>query len=156
MKNKLSNKLSLVVLSALISCVYASSTLAGECDVSVEGTANMAFSVKEIAVPKTCKEVSITLKNSGTLAKKIMGHNLVITKTADMKGVVVDGMAAGLDKNYLKPNDKRVIAYTKVLDAGESATIKFKTNNLKPTEAYSFFCSFPGHSTMMKGAFKLI
>ena len=99
MKNKLSNKLSLVVLSALISCVYASSTLAGECDVSVEGTANMAFSVKEIAVPKTCKEVSITLKNSGTLAKKIMGHNLVITKTADMKGVVVDGMAAGLDKN---------------------------------------------------------
>jgi azurin len=37
---------------------------------------------------------------------------------------------------------------------GQSDTIKFATSALKQGEAYSFFCSFPGHSAIMKGAFK--
>jgi len=140
---------------ALVSGLLSSVTFAGECDVAIEATASMAFSTKEISVPKKCKEVSLTLKNSGTMAKNVMGHNVVIAKTADMKGVLDDGSAAGLDANYVKKDDARVVAHTKVIGGGESDTVKFKLDKVKAGEDYSFFCSFPGHSMMMKGAFKV-
>jgi len=89
------------------------------------------------------------------MAKNIMGHNVVIAKTADMKGVLDDGSAAGLDANYVKKDDARVVAHTKIIGGGESDTVKFKLDKVKAGEDYSFFCSFPGHSMMMKGAFKV-
>jgi azurin len=80
-----------------------------------------------------------------------MGHNWVVSKTADMQGVVNDGLAAGLDKNYLKPGDPRVLAHTKVVGGGESDAVTFDTGWLKPDGDYTYFCSFPGHSAAMKG-----
>src|SRR4051812_22197029 len=107
----LKRSLAVVLVSGLLSSV----AFAGECDVAIEATAAMAFSTKEISVPKKGKEVSLTLKNSGTMAKNIMGHNVVIAKTADMKGVLDDGSAAGLDSNYVKKDDARVVAHTKII-----------------------------------------
>ena len=66
------------VLLGLVSSV----AVAGECDIAIEATASMAFSAKEITINKTCKEVSLTLKNAGNMPKAAMGHNLVITKKA--------------------------------------------------------------------------
>jgi len=129
---------------------------AGVCDVNVEATASMAFNVKEISVPKTCKEITLNLKNTGTMAKAIMGHNVVISKTSDMEAVNKNGMAAGLANNYVKKNDAKVIGHTAVIGGGESTSVKIKLLNLKPSENYSFFCSFPGHGAIMKGVFKLI
>jgi len=116
----------------------------------------MSYSLKEIAVSKKCKDVKLTFKNAGTLAKNVMGHNVVFTKTKDMSNVVQDVITAGLDKNYVKPNDDRVIAYTNVIGGGETTTIKINPSKFKPNESYSFFCSFPGHSAVMKGVVKLI
>lgn len=145
-----------MVGAVMLAGLFAQSASANECVHTVEATASMAFNVKEIAVKKSCKEVTINLKNTGTMAKAIMGHNIVITKTADMTAVANDGMAAGADKNYVKPNDARVIAASTVIGGGETTTFKFKTDKLSAKEAYSFFCSFPGHSAIMKGTFKVV
>lgn len=151
------SNLKISFLLASICCGFLSGVAnAGTCDVNVEATASMAFNVKEIAVPKTCKEITVNLKNTGTMAKAMMGHNLVISKTSDMQAVITDGMAAGLEKNYVKQNDAKVIGHTAVIGGGESTSVKIKLANVKPTESYSFFCSFPGHGSVMKGVFKLI
>ena len=148
----LKSKLGLGVLLGLLSV----SAFAGQCDVTLDATANMAYTTKDISVSKSCKEVTLTLKNTGTFAKAVMGHNLVISKKSDMQAVIDDGGVAGLAKNYVKDSDVRVVAHTPVIGGGETATIKFKTDKLDPKETYAFFCSFPGHAMVMKGVFKLI
>jgi azurin len=83
-----------------------------------------------------------------------MGHNWVLTKTADLTPVATDGMGAGFAANHVKPGDARVIAFTKIVGGGQTTSVKFPTSKLKKGEAYSFFCSFPGHYSIMRGTFK--
>ena len=66
-----------------------------------------------------------------------------------------DGMAAGLDKNYVKDGDTRVIAHTKIIGSGEKDSVTFDVSKLKEGEQYMFFCTFPGHSALMKGTLTL-
>lgn len=145
-----------ILLATILGSIYANAALAGACDVNVEATAALAFNVKEISVPKTCTEITLNLKNAGTMAKAVMGHNLVISKTADMQAVIIDGNTAGLANNYVKAGDARVIGHTVVIGGGETTSAKISLANVKVTEAYSFYCSFPGHGSVMKGVFKLI
>jgi azurin len=67
---------------------------------------------------------------------------------------VGDGVGAGFANNHIKAGDARVIAHTKIVGGGQSDTITFATSALKKGEAYSYFCTFPGHSSMMKGVLK--
>jgi len=124
------------------------------CKVEIAGTDQMQFDKKEIAVAADCTEVEVTLKHTGKLPAAAMGHNWVLSKTADVAAVASDGMSAGLPGDYLKKADARVLAHTKTIGGGQTTSVKFATSLLKKGEAYSFFCSFPGHSTMMKGTFK--
>jgi azurin len=124
------------------------------CKVEISGTDQMQFDKKEIAVAADCTEVEVTLKHSGKQAAQVMGHNWVLSKTSDLMGIAGDGAGAGAANDYLKKGDARVLAHTKLIGGGESTTVKFATSLLKKGEAYSFFCSFPGHWSVMKGAFK--
>ena len=126
--------------------------LAAECAVTVDSTDQMSFNTKEITIDKSCKTFTVNLEHSGSLPKNVMGHNWVLTTKADMAGVATDGMAAGIDKNYLKEGDARVIAHTKIIGAGEKDSVTFDVSKLKAGTEYEFFCSFPGHNSMMKGA----
>ena len=85
-----------------------------------------------------------------------MGHNWVLTKTADVQAVAADGIPAGVANQYVKTGDTRVIAHTKVLGPGESDSVTFSVKKLTATDSYTFFCSFPGHSGIMKGTLKLV
>jgi azurin len=114
----------------------------------------MAYTTKEITIKKTCEEVTLNFKVNGTLSRTVMGHNVVITKKADMDAVVKDGIAAGLDNNYVKVNDMRVVVATNVIGGGESTSVKFKLSAFNTNEPYVFVCSFPGHSSIMKGNVK--
>lgn len=136
--------------------LFASSSAFAACSVDIEGNDAMQFNVKSIEVAKTCKEFTVNLKHPGTLAKNVMGHNWVLTTTADMQGAATDGMSAGLDKDYVKEGDTRVIAHTKVIGAGESTSVTFDVSKLAADGDYSFFCSFPGHWSLMKGTLKLV
>jgi azurin len=124
------------------------------CKVDIASTDQMTFDKKEIAVAGDCTEVEVTLKHTGKLPAQAMGHNWVLTKTADLTPVATDGMGAGFANDHVKKGDTRVIAHTKIIGGGQTTTVKFPTSALKKGEAYSFFCSFPGHYAMMKGTFK--
>jgi azurin len=122
-----------------------------DCATEVEGNDAMQFNVGSIAIPASCTSFKITLKHSGTMPVGAMGHNIVIAATADMQGIEADGIAAGAANNYVKPGDTRVIAHTKLVGGGESDSISFPVDKLKAGGPYEFFCSFPGHATVMKG-----
>ena len=131
--------------------VIAPAMAAPACDVAIEGNDAMQFNKTSITVPASCKQFTVNLKHAGKLPKSAMGHNWVLTKAADMQATVTDGLAAGLDKDYIKPGDSRVIAHTKVVGGGESTSVSFDVSKLKTGENYAWFCSFPGHSGVMKG-----
>jgi len=139
-----------VTFAALLS-VAAVPAMAAQCDVTIEGNDAMQFNTKEIVVDKTCDEFTINLVHVGKLPKAAMGHNVVITKAADKQGVANDATSAGPTNDYLKPNDDRVIAHTKMLGGGEKDSVTFKTADLEAGGAYEFFCSFPGHWAIMSG-----
>lgn len=124
------------------------------CDISIEANDMMQFSTKSLAVPASCKEVSITLKHTGKLPAATMGHNIVITDSANVQAVATDGMSAGIAGNYVKAGDARVYAASKVIGGGNTTTLKFKTDKLKAGGDYAFFCSFPGHWAIMRGKFE--
>ncbi|MFJ3482891.1 azurin [Pseudomonas sp. NPDC090202] len=129
--------------------------LAAECSVTVDSTDQMSFTSKAIEIDKSCKEFTVNLTHSGSLPKNVMGHNIVISKEADMQPIATDGLGAGIDKNYLKDGDARVIAHTKIIGAGETDSLKIDVSKLDAAEKYGFFCSFPGHISMMKGTVTL-
>ena len=134
----------------------AQTNAAAACDTSVEVTEAMAYTVKNIDVPKTCKTFTVNLKAQGTMAKTVMGHNIVITKEADKEGVITDGGTAGAAANYMKAKDARIVAGSSVIGGGESTKLSFKVKKLSAKEKYVFFCSFPGHGAIMKGVVNLV
>ncbi|RTZ47997.1 azurin [Candidimonas sp. SYP-B2681] len=143
-----------VTLAALLS-VMSLPALAANCEATIEANDAMQFNTKEMTIDKSCTKYTVHLKHTGKLPKAAMGHNWVLTKTADKQGVATDGMSAGLDKDYVKPDDARVIAHTKVIGGGETDSVTFDTSKLAAGEDYTFFCSFPGHWAVMTGALKL-
>ena len=129
---------------------------AAECSVDLEGNDAMKFNKTSIEVPKACKDFTINLKHAGKMAKNVMGHNVVIAKTADMHGIDADGIKAGAAADYVKAGDTRVIAHSKVIGGGETTSVSIPVAKLVAAGApLSFFCSFPGHSALMKGTITL-
>ncbi|MGP0012709.1 MULTISPECIES: azurin [Pseudomonas] len=139
------------VVAVSLLALASGQLLAAECSVDVDSTDQMSFTVKEITVDKSCKNFTVNLSHAGSLPKNVMGHNWVLSKASDMTGIATDGMSAGIDKNYLKDGDTRIIAHTKIIGAGEKDSVTFDVSKLTAGEDYEFFCSFPGHNSIMKG-----
>jgi len=142
-------KLLYITAFILVSRVAA----ADVCSLSINATDQMRFEQQNLQVDGQCTEVEVTLHNSGKLPANIMGHDWVLTKTADVASVANAGMGAGLANNYQKPGDKRIVAATSIIGGGENATVRFSTAQLEPGANYSYFCSAPGHFSIMKGRF---
>lgn len=123
-----------------------------DCSTVIEANDAMQYNVSSIVVPSSCDDFKITLKHTGHLPAKAMGHDVVITKKSDMKAVDTDGAAAGLDNGYLKPDDSRVIAHTDLIGGGETTSVSFPVKKIQGNGSYVFFCSFPGHSVTMHGS----
>jgi azurin len=139
-----------------LASLAASSAFAADCSVEIEGNDAMQFNKPAIEVSKSCKEFTVKLKHVGKLPKQAMGHNWVLARTADVQAVAADGIAAGLPQNYVKAGDARVVAHTKIIGGGESDSVSFPVAKLGAADSYTFFCSFPGHSSIMKGTLKLV
>ncbi|EMT3825051.1 azurin [Neisseria gonorrhoeae] len=132
----------------------AEAPAAGNCAATVESNDNMQFNTKDIQVSKACKEFTITLKHTGTQPKASMGHNLVIAKAEDMDGVFKDGVGAA-DTDYVKPDDARVVAHTKLIGGGEESSLTLDPAKLADGD-YKFACTFPGHGALMNGKVTLV
>ncbi|MBT2766830.1 azurin [Stenotrophomonas sp. ISL-67] len=121
------------------------------CAVSLDSTDQMSFSTRQINVAADCSQVKLTLRHTGKLAATAMGHNWVLTKTADYPPVAMAGMRMTLADSYLPKKDARVLAHTVVIGGGQSTSVTFSTAALRKGGDYTFFCSFPGHFAMMRG-----
>lgn len=128
---------------------------AQSCDVTLEGNDAIQFSLKQISVDADCKDFTVHLKHVGKLPKLAMGHNWVLTRKADMDGVMKEAMLAGAAKDYLDPNDPRIIAYAPAIGAGQQTSVTFPVSKLKQGDEYVFFCSYGGHHVMMQGVLNL-
>ncbi len=138
-----------LILGFLASTLISSASFAKTCDVAIEATDAMSYNTKVITATG-CSEVKITLKHAGKLPKAAMGHNLVVAAEADMKAIVAAAAKSSFAKDY-SPGTEHVIAATKLLGSGESATITISTSKFKKGTKYKFFCTFPGHSSIMVG-----
>ena len=148
---KVIRSLALVSLLAVAGNAFAADKV---CKLEISGNDQMQFDKKELAVAADCTQVELTLKHTGKLPAQAMGHNWVLAKTADLAGVSSDGIGAGFANDHIKKGDTRVIAHTKIVGGGQSTSVTFPVTALKKGEAYSFFCTFPGHSSIMKGVLK--
>ena len=123
-----------------------------ECSQTIEGNDLIQYNLAEIRVSSDCGEVTITLRHVGQLAANVMGHNWVLTATADYMPVATAAQAAG-PPNYLPEGDARIIGATDMIGGGEETSVTFDLSGLEPGGDYTYFCSFPGHYVLMNGRF---
>ena len=125
------------------------------CATTIEGNDAMQFNVDSITVPSSCSEFTINLKHVGKLPVAAMGHNVVVALGSDRAAISADGIAAGVDGGYVKEGDARVIAHSDMVGGGESTSVTFAVSAIQGAGPYEFFCSFPGHWSVMHGSIKV-
>jgi azurin len=130
---------------------------ADPCNIDLKVGDNMNFvpAAMQVSASK-CESVTLKITHTGTIPRNAMGHNWVLTLAKDAQATAQEGWGAGLDNEYLKPTDSRVIASSKVVGGGESDTITFDFSKLEVGGDYTFFCSFVGHFAMMQGKFTVV
>ncbi len=107
----------------------------------------LAFDKAALEAPAGSK-ITLNLKNNSNPTTNLL-HNWALVKGgASPDGVANDGIAAGEANGYLKPNDDRVLANTKLGKGGETVSVTF---DAPPPGTYDYLCTFPGHGVLMKG-----
>jgi len=144
-----------VVRWALALTACSGAAQAANCQLTVEANDMIQFNARALQVDASCSEVQLTLHHVGKMEAHVLGHDWVLARSADVSAIANAGIAAGFDKGYLPTGDKRILAATRIVGGGEATTITFSTANLVPGGDYAFFCSYPGHTSMMRGRFQL-
>lgn len=140
-----------ILIFTVCAALVLQTATAKTCELEITGNDKIQYNKSKLVVGKDCDKVTLTLEHTGKLPADQMGHNWVLTETADFKAVSKAGMKAGLEQDYLPQNDERIIAATDLIGGGESTSVTFSTDKLKAGGDYTFFCSFPGHSATMNG-----
>ena len=138
--------------TALLGLAFCGTAQGQECTQVIEGNDLIQFNVSEIRVSADCDEVTINLRHVGQLAANVMGHNWVLTTTADYMPLATVAATAG-PPEYLPADDPRIIATTGMIGGGEETSVTFSLAGLEPGGEYTYFCSFPGHYVLMNGRF---
>lgn len=144
-----------LTLATLLMAGAAHAAPAANCSIDVEGRPGKQFGPDHIVVPSTCKEFTVRLIHTGKNSKEKAGHNWVLTKTEDIDKVMVDGIQAGAQHDFLAPGDARILAKTPMLGGGETATVTFPVSRLAAGQSYTYYCSFPAHAQHMRGTLVL-
>lgn len=137
----------------LFIAALAASTIvhADECRIDLKAGDAIKYDQRSVTVSSTCKTITLALTHTGRLPVQAMGHNAVIAASDAVQAVAQDGLGAGLAGNYVKAGDPRVIAATRMVGGGESASTSFPGSALHAGGAYRFFCTAPGHVALMTG-----
>lgn len=143
-----------ILLICTLMALVSFYTQAQNCELKVEVGDHMNFAPTSLEISAAkCKSVTVNLTHTGSMPKSAMGHNWVLSKTAEAQDIAQTGWNAGASNQYLPPGDTRIIAGTDIIGGGESTSVTFDTKGLKPGGDYTFFCSFIGHYAIMKGKF---
>lgn len=143
------------IMVAVLAVLISQASFA-ECELEISAGDTLQFDKSELSVERSCETVTLTLKHTGRMQKTVMGHNWVLARDvdADVNAMAMDGIRAGLENNYLKVGDERVLVNTAIIGGGEQTSVTFSLADL-PDAQYIFVCTFPGHSFMMRGKFKI-
>lgn len=107
---------------------------------------DMKYSLENISVSSGNK-VIINLINKGS--DPAMIHNILIINFGSRKEVAMESIEAGQNLEFI-PNNKNVIAASKLAYPGDSVKLEF---NAPEPGNYEFICTYPGHAEMMRGYF---
>ncbi len=107
-----------------------------------ESMAEIAFEPKALSVPANSR-VILTFENKSSAEGML--HNFVLVELGSGSEIAAAGIKAGLDNNFV-PDDKRIIAYTKMSNMGETITIEF---DAPAKGSYHYVCTYPGHISMI-------
>ena len=106
----------------------------------------LAFDKTTLSAPAGSK-ITIRFNNKAGAGSGML-HNVVVLKAgASIDGVAADGIAAGEANGYVKPNDTRVLAHSKLIKGGENLDLTF---DAPAPGDYIVTCTFPGHYVLMK------
>lgn len=106
-----------------LSTLMLTSVAQADCSIELGVADNMNFVPTTLLVSKSsCPTVTLNLTHTGQLPANVMGHNFVLSSTADAQALAQAGWGAGLDNQYLPPNDPRTIANTKIIGGGQTAS----------------------------------
>lgn len=124
---------------------------APNCIVKLKGDDRMQYDLKTVTVSSSCQTIRLELTHTGKMTAQVMGHNIVIAQTKDVSAISADGLKAGASAGYVAKGDTRVLAVTPIAGGGQTVKAALLGKKLKAGGDYTFFCSFPGHSALMKG-----
>ena len=141
----LSSFVTVALLTALSSSAFAAAKVI---TISTKGD-ELAFNLVKLSA-KPGQEIKLTFSNKSNKTSG-MSHNFVLAQPGTETEVANAGMAAGAEKGWIAEGPN-VVAHTKLLNAGESDTISFVAPK---AGEYPYFCSFPGHSALMKGVLSI-
>lgn len=141
----------IALLSLALLAAAGAAQAAPNCTIKLKGDDRMQYDLKTATVSAACKTVTIQLAHTGKLAANVMGHNVVVSATPDVAAISAAAIKAGAAAGYLPKGDARILAATPMIGGGASTKATFAGSKLKAGGAYTFFCSFPGHSGIMKG-----
>ncbi len=150
------NTLSRLSLALMLLGTAAAAQAAGNCTIALKANDAMKYDLSTATVSASCPAIKIELTHIGKMPVTAMGHNVVITATPDMAGVTSAALKAGAAAHYLPKGDARVIAATDMIGGGGKTSTSFPGKKLTVGGDYTFFCSFPGHSALMKGKLNVV
>jgi azurin len=130
--------------------IFNKSALSQECSQTIEGNDLVQYNLAEIVVSSACEQFTVTLEHVGQLPANVMGHNWVLTSTADYMPVAANAQTVG-PPSYLPENDPRIISATNMIGGGQETSVTFDVSVLELGGDYTYFCSFPGHNVLMNG-----
>lgn len=106
---------------------------------------NLAFDKTTLSAASG-QEVTLTFNNTSAFQQ----HNWVLVSGGESAAadIAADGIAAGLEADYLPSGNTNVLAHTNVLEGGESESITFTA---PAPGSYLFICTVPGHYPLMQG-----
>lgn len=145
----------IIIMFSLFLLITGVSTSASAkvCALTINGSDQIKYDKNILRINlNSCTKVTLTLNHTGKLAKQIMGHNWVLTETKHYKVLTIAALKAGPDKNYIPDDRSHILAHTKMLGGGENDTVEIDLSKLKKGGKYTYFCSFPGHASLMKGS----
>lgn len=117
-------------------------------EITIKGGDDMKFD-KTTLKATAGQKIKLTLVHSGKLPKASMGHNFVLLKNGVNETDFATKALAAKDNDYIPAaSSDDIIAHTDLVGGGESTTIEFTA---PARGAYTYICTFPGHSALMKG-----
>ena len=147
---------SLLSLAAVVLICLPQIALAQDnCTINIQAGDSLKFDVREVLVPASCKQFTVRLTHTGRLPKAATGHNWVLTTSRDVDSVARDGFRAGAASEWVRPDDKRIIARTAVIGRDEIGEVTFDVDKLDVNTEYGFLCTVGGHSPRMRGTLRV-